>query len=120
MEAAAHRDSGARMTDDVQRSAARIAGVLYLFLMATGVFSEFYARGSLIVPGNVAQTAANITAHERLFRIGIVSNLITFSGDLILIWALFVVLKAVNRNVAVLATIVRIPESANLVVGILN
>jgi len=92
------------MTEEAQRTAAGIAGFLYLFLMATGVFAELYARGSLIVPGNAAATAANIAASERLFRLGTVSDLITFAGDAILVWALYVVLKPVNRNVATFDT----------------
>src|SRR5439155_17928756 len=88
--------------------------------MVTGVFAEFYARGSLIVPGDAAQTARNIAASERLFRIGTVSDLITFAGDAILVWALYVVLKPVNGNVALLAAFLRIVECAILGVITLN
>ena len=98
--------------EPAQRSAAKVAGFLYLFLMVTGVFAEFYARGSLIVSGDAVQTATNIAASERLFRIGTVGNLITFAGDAILGWALYVVLKPVNKNVALLAAFLRVAESA--------
>lgn len=109
-----------RASEPSERTAARIAGFLYLFLMVTGVFAEFYARGSLIVPGDAVQTAKNIAASERLFRIGTVSDLITFAGDAILVWALYVVLKPVNGNVALLAAFLRIAECAILGVITLN
>jgi hypothetical protein len=103
-----------------QRVAAKVAGFLYLLLMVTGVFAEFFARGSLIVPGDAAQTARNIAASERLFRMGTLSNLITFAGDVALIWALYVVLKPINKNVALLASFWRIAECAILAVSTLN
>jgi Domain of unknown function (DUF4386) len=75
-----------------------------------GNFAEFYARGRLIVAGDAAQTAKNIAASERLFRIGTVSNLITFAGVVPLVVALYVVLNPINRNVALLAAFWRLAE----------
>ena len=74
-----------------QRTAAKVVGAFYLLMMVTGVFAEFYARGRLIVPADAGQTARNIMASERLFRLGTVSDLITFAGDVILVVALYVV-----------------------------
>src|SRR5574337_477271 len=109
-----------RTIEPAQHTAAKVAGFLYLFLMVTGVFAEFYARGSLIVPDDAVQTVKNIAASERLFRIGIVSDLITFAGDVILVWALYVVLKPINRNVALHAAFWRLAECAILAVITLN
>jgi hypothetical protein len=102
--------------DESQRKAAKVAGFLYLFMMVTGVFAEFYARGQLIVRGDALQTARNIAASAQLFRIGIVSNLITFAGDVILVVALYVLLKPINRNVALLAAFWRLAECSILAV----
>lgn len=66
-----------------QRTAARMAGLLYLLIMTTAIFTEFYAHGQLIVRGDGLQTARNMVAYERLFRIGIARDLITFAGDVI-------------------------------------
>jgi hypothetical protein len=115
--------SAAVVTDRLepaQHTAAKVAGSLYLFLMVTGIFAEFYARGQLIVPGDAVQTAKNIAASERLFRIGTVSDLITFAGDVILVWALYVVLKPINRNVALLAAFWRLAECSILAGVMLN
>ena len=99
-----------------QRTTAKVVGAFYLLMMVTGVFAEFYARGRLIVPADAGQTARNIMASERLFRLGTVSDLITFAGDVILVVALYVVLVPVNRNVALLAAFWRLAECAVLAV----
>ena len=109
-----------RTIEPAQHTAAKVAGFLYLFLMVTGVFAEFYARGPLIVPGDAVQTAKNIVASERLFRIGTVSGLITFAGDVILVLALYVVLRPINRNLALLAAFWRLGECSILAVITLN
>src|SRR5713226_4636874 len=109
-----------RTIEPEQHTAAKVAGFLYLFLMVTAMFAGFYARGPLIVPGDVVQTAKNIATSQQLFRIGTVSDLITFAGDVILVLALYVVLKPVNRNVALLAAFWRLAECAILAVITLN
>jgi hypothetical protein len=53
------------------RTTARTAGLLYLLLAVTGGFSMLYVP-SLIVSGDAAATASTISAHESLFRLGIV------------------------------------------------
>ena len=103
-----------------QRTTARMAGLLYLLMMITAIFTEFYAHGQLIVHGDGLQTARNMVAYERLFRIGIASDLITFAGDVILVLALYVVLRPVNLNVALLAAFWRLAESSILAVIPLN
>lgn len=109
-----------RTIEPAQHTAAKVVGFLYLLMMVTGVFAEFYARGQLIVPGDAMQTAKNIAAHELLFRIGIVGDLITFAGDVLLVWALYIVLKPINRNVALLAAFWRLAECSILAVITLN
>jgi len=96
--------------EPAQHNAAKVVGFLYLFLMAIAMFGEMYARGSLIVPGDAVQTATNIAASERLFRIGALSHLICAIGDAVLLWALYIVLTPINRNVALLAAFLRLIE----------
>ncbi|HVH72660.1 MAG TPA: DUF4386 domain-containing protein, partial [Candidatus Dormibacteraeota bacterium] len=71
------------------KKAARIAGVLYLVNGVTGFFGIIYVPGKLIVSGNAATTAHNILASERLFRLGIVSELICAAEYIFLLWALY-------------------------------
>ncbi len=55
------------IADTSHRKAARVAGFMYLFTMATAVFGDFYVRSSIILPGNAAATANNIMASGQLF-----------------------------------------------------
>ena len=101
--------------DASQRKAATVVGFSYLFALPPAIFAEFYVRAQLIAFDNAAQTAQNIMAHERLFRLGIASNLTVFAVDVVLIIALYVVLMPVNRSLALLATGWGLIETAILV-----
>jgi Domain of unknown function (DUF4386) len=91
-----------------QRTAAKVAGYAYLITTFLSVFAEFYARSSLIVLGDPAQTARNIVSSERLFRIGAVGNLLPFG--VVLVVSLYVILKPINRHLALLAAFWRLGE----------
>lgn len=106
--------------DQTQRKAARVVGFTYLLALATSVFAEVFVRGKLIVSDNAAQTAQNIMAHEGLFRLGIVSNLTTFAADVVLITALYVVLRPVAPNLALAAAFWRVVETASIAISALN
>jgi hypothetical protein len=84
---------------------------MFLFINASGIFSEIFVRGSLL-SGDATQVAQNITGSERLFRLGIVGDLATFTGVLVLTWALYVLLRPVNRDLALLAAFLRIVETS--------
>ncbi|MGZ4808791.1 MAG: DUF4386 domain-containing protein [Thermoanaerobaculia bacterium] len=103
------------MIDESQRSAARVVGFAYLFALPPAIFAEFYVRTQLIVFDNAAQTARNIMAHERLFRLGTASNLTVFAIDVVLIMALYVVLMPVHRGLALMAAGWGLIETATLV-----
>ncbi len=105
--------------DESQRKAARVVGLAYLFALPPALFSELYVSSQLIV-NNAAETARNIMAHERLFRLGTASNLSVCALDIVLITSLYVVLKAFNRNLALLAAFWGLIETALLVVAMLS
>jgi Domain of unknown function (DUF4386) len=83
--------------DESQRKAAKVSGFTSLFTLPFVVFANFAIHDRLIVAGNVAETAQNIIAHERLFRISIACDLIYCAGGLVLLTALYVILEPVNR-----------------------
>jgi hypothetical protein len=116
-----HHRSGGTMTepDAIQRRWARVVGFSYLFALVPAVFAEFYVSGRL-VSDNAIVTAQNIIAHERLFRLGIASNLLVFATDVLLVTALYVVLEQVNRRLALVATFFRLMETTILIVAALN
>lgn len=89
-----------------------VVGSAYLFAMAAAVFADGYARGSLIVVGDAAETARNIMANERLWRVGIASYLLCLIADVALIAALYAILKRVNQHLALFAVMMRVIETA--------
>ncbi|MGA3136623.1 MAG: DUF4386 domain-containing protein [Terracidiphilus sp.] len=106
--------------DESQRKAARVVGFIYLLDFVAAVYAEFVVRGRLIVWNNVAETARNIMAHEQLFRLSVVIDLAGFASVVALLTALYVVLKPVNRNLALLAAFWRMIEASICVVMMLN
>lgn len=109
------------MTDQIinitQSKAARLAGFIYLLAIGTTLFGEFYVPAQLYVSGDVVQTANNIIAQETLYRLGFVGILITFIIDVPLIWALYIVVKPIDKNLAWLAVFWRLVETSILCVG---
>lgn len=77
---------------------ARVAGFLYLLMGIPGFFSLMYVPRTLIVPGNATATANNILASEMLFRIGIVSGLISGTAFIFLVRALYRLLNGVSKT----------------------
>ena len=60
------------------RKMIRLAGVLYLLVIATGMFSELAVRQALRVPGDAQGTANLIMQHEQLYRWGVIADLVNF------------------------------------------
>jgi len=76
---------------------ARAAGILYLVLILGGIISLAYIPSQLIVRENASKTLENITNSEFLFRIGIVSGIITFLIHILLPLVLHKLLQGVNK-----------------------
>lgn len=87
---------------------ARLTGALYLIIIICAGFSEGFVRESLIIPGDAATTAANILASEDLYRLGFVSDLIAFICDLVVSVLLYVLLKPVNKTLALTVAALRL------------
>jgi uncharacterized protein DUF4386 len=91
-----------------QRTAARIAGLAFPISFGTVVAVNFGIFARLIVPGNPAETARHILAHETLFRIGVAGDVVYCVGVVVLLTALYVILKPVDQNLALLAAFGRL------------
>ncbi len=97
--------------------AARVAGAVYLLLAVTTAFSLIYIPRTLIVRGNATATANNILAHETLFRLGIVADLISAVIFIFLVLALYRLLNGVNKTHASLMVTLVLVSAA---VGFMN
>ncbi|MBA3890814.1 MAG: DUF4386 domain-containing protein [Gemmatimonadaceae bacterium] len=89
-------------TTNVDRYA-RAAGILYLLTLLGGIVGEVYIPSRLIVGSDAAATARNILASESLFRIGFAAYLVEAVCDIAISWVWYVLLRPVNRNLALLA-----------------
>jgi hypothetical protein len=94
--------------DESQRKAARVAGLTFLLAIAIVVAANYGINFRLIVPDNAVDTARNMMAHETLFRLNIACNLIYVVNVVVLLAALYVILKPVNRHLALIATFCRL------------
>lgn len=105
--------------DASPRRLARIAGALYLVIIVLGVFGEMYIRGGLVVPGDAAATAANLRAHEGLWRFGIAAEAILLSSAIGVMLVMLVLLRPVSRGLAWLSVFFNLPAITVEAVGAL-
>jgi hypothetical protein len=82
---------------------ARIAGVLFLISIVAGAFGEAYVPSKLIVSGDATATAKSIIAFNSLFRMGFASYLVEAVCDIALSLILYVLLRPVRKDLALLA-----------------
>jgi hypothetical protein len=99
---------------------ARIGGVLYLILILAGMVGVIFVRGKLIVGGDPTATAQNIMASPLLWRLGIAGDLIMHVCDVPLMLVFFVLLRPVNKSLALLAVLFNLVQTAVLVANKLN
>ena len=99
---------------------ARVAGVLYLINIVAGVVGEIFIRNSMIVTGNAAATAANIASSPELWRIGVAGDLIMHGTDIPLMMIFYVLFKRVNKNLALMAMLFTIIQTASAVANKMN
>src|SRR5947208_2505383 len=99
---------------------ARIGGALYLIIIALGIFGEAFVRRKLIVSGDPAATAANITTMESLWRFGIAAELLSLIFTITLAMIYFFLLRPVSKELNLLATFFRMVSIVVQAVAVLN
>jgi hypothetical protein len=109
-----------RETNISPRSLARLAGFLYLIIIATGMFAELGVRGRVIVSGDPAATAENILANETLYRLGLVSELTTIICAAFVLALLYGLLRPAGVWLARLALIVNTVAIAGELASLLH
>jgi hypothetical protein len=105
---------------NTNKNIARLAGLLYLIYIVIFTFAEVVGRSKIIIFGDAAATADNIMAHESRFRIGFVSNLVAAVIFLLAAWALYVLLKPVNKNLALLLLLLNLGGVVVECINLLN
>ena len=89
------------ITHNSPNTVARAAGFFWLMTIITGMFG-FVAGGRFIVAGDAAATATNILSHESMYRVAFSANIIATACYLAVTVFIYVLLKPVDRNIALL------------------
>jgi Domain of unknown function (DUF4386) len=99
---------------------ARAGGTAYLILIVAGLVGEMFIRNKLIVSGDPTGTAQNILMHPLQWRISIASDLIMHICDAVVAMVYYVLLKPVNKNLALIALYLGLVQTAVLVANKMN
>jgi uncharacterized protein DUF4386 len=108
------------MIDDSQRRAARIAGVTGLLAVVIVVFGNYALLSPLIVPRDAAETARNMIAHQTQARLALICFLLYGANVIVLLAALYVILKPVDRLLALIGAVFRLVFAVLWLLATLN
>lgn len=82
---------------------ARIGGILYILIIALGLFYELIVKDKIMVSGNASATMANLKSMEFLWRLGIVAELMSSMIGFCLVFIMYKLTRPVNKDFAMLA-----------------
>ena len=83
-------------------------------------FAQFGVLQTLIVPADAAATTNNIAASAGLFRAAIAAFLLVAILDVVVAWALYVLLRPVNEGLALLVGWLRVVYAAVFAYALVN
>jgi hypothetical protein len=104
--------------DTSPRTAARIAGVGYAALFVLAVFANFVVREGLVDTDDPAATVQNLVADETLYRLGMAAFLVVFLIDVVVAWALHLLLRPSGPAQSLLAAWFRLVHTVFLGIGV--
>ena len=105
------------MNESFERSPqtyARACGLLYLAIIALGMFGEMVVRAALVAGGEPTTTANNIAANELLWRAGIAGDLLMQIMDVPTIIIFYLLLRPVSKSLALMSTAFNLVQTAVL------
>ena len=108
------------MIEKSQRTAAKIAGVTGLLAVAIVVFGNYVLLSPLIVPRDAAETARNIMAHQTQARLALICFLLYSANVVVLLAALYVILRPVDRILALIGALFRLVFAVLWLLATLN
>lgn len=99
---------------------ARLAGLLYLVVVATGMFNLLYIPSRIPFYGDPGVMLDAIREYELLYRTGIVAGIVCYTAFLVLPFALYKLLHHVGREAAVLMVAFAVASVPISFVGVLD
>ena len=112
--------STSQFTDLSLRRAAIVAGLGLLIMAIFAPIVQFGVLQKLVLPGNAEATVENILASAMLFRTGIFIFLVVAILDVVVAWALYILLKPVNKRLSLLAAWFRVVYAAIFAIALTN
>jgi hypothetical protein len=97
---------------------ARTGGIAIILMAVAAAYSYGMIHGSLIVEGDAAATISNLRTSPLLFRAEILGWVLIIVCDVIAAWALYTVLKPVNKRLSLLGAWLRLSYTAVLAVAV--
>lgn len=108
-----------RITDASQLKAAKLAGVMFLLAFIVPTLNWAFVLSGFNVANNAFATSYNILSNELIFRLGISIELLMAIALIILGWSLYRLLKPVNKDLALLALLLKLVEATLMAVTVL-
>ena len=102
------------------RRVALVAGFGLLAMAVLAPIAHFGILETLVEPGNAAATVSNIRGSEGLFRAAIAAFLVVTFLDILMAWALYVLLRPVNATLAMLVGWLRLAAAAAFLPALAN
>lgn len=96
------------LTPQAAQGTARIAGIGYLVIFALAILANFIALEPIATSGDIAGTAAGIASNEPIYRAAVAAFILVLIADVIVGWALFVVLRPADASLSLLVLLFRL------------
>jgi len=109
-----------RSVDAAPQVYARLGGGLYLVIIALGIVAQVVVRDQLVIPGDAAATAHNLTAMESWWRLGIGAEALALICTLALAMIYFALLRPVSLELSILAALLRVVSVAVQAVAVVQ
>lgn len=90
------------MTETSPKTYCRAVAIFLILSAVCGWFGEMYVPSQMMA-GDAAATAAQLRLNDGLFRLGFAAYLVEAFSDVVLAWLLYVLLRPVHRDLALLS-----------------
>lgn len=102
------------------RKAAMIVGIAFITSVFIVTLVDDFLLANFVVPGDTAALARDIEANKKLFDFAVIGYLLVLALDSIIGIALYVVLKPVNKNLALITSVLRLLYAFTVIIGLLG
>jgi hypothetical protein len=106
--------------DNSQRIGAKVAGISGLLAVVIVVFGNYALLSPLVVPRDAVETARNLVAHQTQVRLALTCFLMYGACVVVLLAALYVILRPVDRILALIGALFRLVFAVLWLLSTLN